>query len=255
MNSPNLNLNDAEAEGSEPSLELKGLVHALLRRAWLIVLGALVVGFAAAAYVQRMPDQFESKTVLQVEPSQGVPIEKKDNRSDPDVHDPMLMETVIQNFRNRSLLLEVIRKLNLTEDAMFFERKTGLPASEDEVIERLKLSLSVSARPKTYLTDISFTHPNPDMARLLATTIVEQFFRQNTEQQLKQAEAQNASLLQKAAELREKVRKSEEAVQAYKNQMESVSMDTGRNLVETKLRDMNTNLSDARNERLKLESD
>ena len=245
----------SEKQGDETSLELKGLVHALLRRGWLIALGAVLLGVAAWFYAHRLPAQFESRTTVQIEASQAQPIGGKEDHQETDLHDPMIMETVVQNFRSRALLAAVSARLKLPEDATFLQHRGGLPAPESEVLDRLNAGLTVTPRAKTLLADITFRHPDPKVAQAVAGTVVEEFLLQNTEQQLKQAEAQNRLLAEKAADLQAKMKRSEEAVQAYRNKVESVSMDTGRNLVEAKLQNLNTSLSDARNERLKVESD
>src|SRR3569623_1184757 len=86
-------------DAGEPTLELAGLLHALLRRSWLIALLAVVGGLCAAAYVKRIPEMYQSRTVIQIE-SQGARPIKMDDASTEDLRDPLVMETVIQNFRN-----------------------------------------------------------------------------------------------------------------------------------------------------------
>jgi uncharacterized protein involved in exopolysaccharide biosynthesis/Mrp family chromosome partitioning ATPase len=241
-----------EPDAGEPSLELAGLVHALLRRVWLIVLCGIAFGLAAAAYVKHLPDQYRSTTVVQIESQSAL---KPDDSSATDLRDPVVVETVIQNFLTRSLMERVARELNLVDRPGFLGRTDGSPASEADVVSILSSATSAAARPRTLLVDVSFTHPDPTVPQELARTIVEQSLLQNTEQQIMHAEAQNQLLLKKAAELKTKLSKSEKAVQEYKNQMESVSVDAGRNLVESKLQGLSGSLTAARNERLRIESD
>ncbi len=246
--------NAVESDAEEPSLEWQGLLHALLRRVWLIACGALLCGLAASVYVQQRAARYESRTVLQVEPEQAHPLRREEG-SEIRAQDPMIMETVVQNFRSRALLEGVVRELRLSEKPEF----RGLAATSAEATTaaaaRLATAYAVLPRPRTLLVDVSFQDSNPRMAQQLANTIVAQFLKQNAEQQVAQAQAQVTMLAQKAGELKARLAQSEAAVQNYKNHLESVSVDTGRNLVEAKLQDLNTNLSGARNERMKFESD
>ena len=244
-----------DLDGGDSSLELQGMLHAMLHRVWVIVLGAVLLGSLAAWYVRKLPDQWESRSTLQIEAAATQPVGKEDRPETTDLHDPMVMETVVQNFHNHGLLEAVSKQLNLAENPAFLRRNTGMPAPQGEIDGRLNAGLFVTPRAKTLLADVTYRHPDASVARQVASSLVEQFVAQNTEQQLRQAEVQNTLLAQKAAQLRDKMKRSEEAVQAYKNKVESVSMDTGRNLVEAKLQNLNNSLSEARNERLKVESD
>lgn len=255
MKLSDLNLSNTKAaETDEPSLELAGLLHLFLRRSWMIALGAVACGLGAGAYVQKIPELYQSRTVIQIESQPAKPIRTEDGNTE-NLRDPVVMETVIQNFRNRSLMERVARELDLPNDAAFLQRKEPLPASDNEVLSRLGSSALVAARAKTLLVDITFTHADPQVARRLAGAIVDQFLLQNAEQQVRQVEAQNNLLVQKAAELKANLDRSEAAVQDYKNRMESVSIDSGRNLVESKLQGLNADLTAARGARIRIESD
>jgi succinoglycan biosynthesis transport protein ExoP len=244
----------ADDDKAESPPNIVGLLHAFLRRFWIIGLGAVAGGLIAGAYVKRISEKYVSKTVIQIESQPNRPTAMEEVSTD-NLRDPIVMETVIQNFNNRYLMERVGRELNLRVDPDFLGGAGPPPASEEQVINLLLSSVEIAPRPKTLLVDISFTHSNPKVAQRLTAAIVEQFLQQNTEQQIDQMGAQNAMLGQKAAELKAKVERSELAVQDYKNRMESVSVDAGRNLVEEKLRGLSASLTASRNVRIRIESD
>src|SRR5688500_7255647 len=97
-------LTTTTASTEEPSLELAGLIHSLLRHSWAIALAAITFGLAAGWYVQRIPEMYQSRTVIQIESQSAKPIRVEDPNTDNNLRDPLVMETVIQNFRNRSLM-------------------------------------------------------------------------------------------------------------------------------------------------------
>ena len=126
----------------------------------------------------------------------------------------------------------------------------------DTLVDLLLLGGSRAAlRPRTRLVDVSFTHTDRVLAYQVAHTLVDEFLKQSIEQRTELLEAQNRVLAEKSDELKKKVNDSELALQKYKQEVASVSLEDRRNLVEEKLKGLNTDLTNAKAERLRLESD
>src|ERR1700733_10476559 len=91
----------ADDDKNETSIGINGFLHVFLRRFWVILLGAVAGGLIGKVYADRITKRYVSKTVIQIE-SQAVarPIASDDGGTD-NLRDPLVMETVIQNFRNR----------------------------------------------------------------------------------------------------------------------------------------------------------
>jgi capsular exopolysaccharide synthesis family protein len=248
---------DLAFDGDETAkpLEMQGLLHALLAKAWLVVLCASVGGVLGFWWVQRQPLLYISKTVVEIELQEQRAIKLKDDADQRDLRSPEIIQTIMENFRNRSLMERVSRSLNLTTDAAFLGRKSPEPASLEEVVQRLTGASSARIREKTRLIDVSFTHGDPIVAQKVAAALVQQFLELGTDQRLKTLEMQNKVLVQKASELKVKLKQSEETMLAYKKNLESVSLEERRNLVDEKLRALNADLTQGKGERLRIESD
>lgn len=249
---------DADADDdAQQSLVLMGLLHVLLRYLWLILLVALLAGLAAWFLVRRLPDLYQSTASIEVltQDAKAITI-----REDLTARNPEVLETTIQDFKNRSLMERINKALNLANDPVFLGGHVHQPASDDTVINQLLGGTTAELRPRTRLVDVSFVHQDPTVAQNITNALIEQFLEQGVEQRMKTLEVQNSVLVQKSQELKLKVLKSEQALQDYKKSLnsgslESVSVEEGRNYVEGKLKDLNNDLTTTKGERLGLESD
>lgn len=252
---PNSSL-DAD-EDKQRAQELRELLHTLLRFWWLIVLTALLAGLAAWVYTRREPTIYRSVAVIEIQTHDQKAIAPRDEQ---ELKDPDTIETIIQNFRNRSLMERVGRELSLSMSATFLGYKPSSPVSAEQITNLLLAGSTVTLRPHTRLVDVSFDHRDPGMARTVADALVDQFIAQGKEQRTKDLESQNVVLSKKYEELKNNLRLSEQKLQEYKNglksdSLESVSVEDRRNYVEEKLRGLNANLTSAKGERLALQSD
>src|SRR6266404_5333976 len=86
--------------------------------------------------------------------------------------------------------------------------------------ERLVVALSkmtdVRLRRGTRLIDITVVHQVPELTRLIANSIVEEYKGQSVEQHTSTSEVANEFLMQEANRLKEKLQKSENDLQAYR---------------------------------------
>ena len=243
-----------EFEESEKPLEFQGLLYALLDRSWLIALIAVAGGLIAIWYVQRLPQLYRSTTVLEIEMEEQKAIKMKDE-DQRSLQNPELIQTIMANFGNRSLMERVGESLHLDTDPLFLGHPVTKPAPTDEVVKILLDDSEATLRRNTRLVDVSFTHRDPEIARKVSGALVNEFLELGTRQRLKTLETQNTVLVEKAAELKEKLDRSEHAIQDYKKKLESVSLEDNRNLVDVKLKGLNSDLTTAKGERLKIEAD
>ena len=244
----------ATLDEEDRPLDLHGLLHALLRRSWLILLTAILAGAAAWAYTRNMPELFQSAAVIEIESQPQKAIDLHDD-SQTNLQNPEVVETIIEKFHSRALMKRVSQALGLATDAQFLGFKPTQPVSDDLVVSLLLGGSKAVLRPRTRLIDVTFTHEDRQVAYKVANTLVDEFLKQGTEQRTKMLEEQNSVLVVKAQELKDKVNRSELDLQDYKNKVASVSLEDRRNLVEEKLKGLNLDLTNAKGVRLRLESD
>ena len=248
---------DGADEDAQRSLELRGLVHALLRFLWLIILCALLCGLAGWAYVRRLPTLYQSTAVIEIQPNdQAIALKDRDE----EFKDPEAIETTIQNFRHRALMERVAQTLHLGNDPAFLGFTPDKPVPPEAITDRLLGGSSASRRTNTRLIDVTFVHPNPTVARQVTNALVYQFIEQGKQEHLDAIREQNKLLTAKYEELKNRLTKSEGDLQEYKRNhlnesLEAVSVEERRNYVEDKLREMNSALLAVSNERRGMEAD
>ena len=244
-------------EDGQRSQDLRELAHRLLRYLWLIVLVSLLAGSAAWAYTRRQPDLYRSMAVLEIQTRDAKSIAPQ---NDQELKDPDAIETIIANFRNRSLMERVGRALKLSMNPDFLGYAPAQPVPTETITNLLLAGSKAALRPHTRLVDVSFDHRDPAVARQVASALVDQFVAQIKEQRTQTLEEQNAALSKKYEELKNNLRGSEQKLQDYRNSLksdslESVSVEDRRNYVDDKLHGLNADLTGAKGERLALESD
>ena len=238
----------------EHPLDVQGLLHFLLRRAWLVILAAVLAGAAAWALTRNMPELFQAAAVIEIATQAQKAIDLRDD-SQTNLQNPEVVETIIERFDSRALMERVNKALGLASDPRFLGFKPVKSAPDDLVVAMLLGSTKAVLRPRTRLVDVTFTHRDPTVAYQVVNALVDEFLKQDTEQRAKTQADQYTVLTEKAQILKDKVNQSELDLQNYKKNVESVSLEDRRNLVEEKLKGLNSDLTNAKAERLRLESD
>ena len=166
------------------------------------------------------------------------------------------LNTVVQAFSSRKLMLRVIRSSGLDKDPLFAPpKKDGSPYSEIELADRMSRKVDVSLRRNTRIVDITVSDTNPERARTLAATFVKEFLREIFEQRRALSRIANEFLQDEADELQAKLEQAERKLQAYKEENKAVSLEERQNIIVEKLRELNTAATEAKNSRLRIEAD
>ena len=96
---------------------------------------------------------------------------------------------------------------------------------------------------------------DPIRAQQLAQSMIKEYEDQNFERKAADAKAANDALIQEADRLKEKLHKSELAVQKYREDYDAVSLEDKQNIIVEKLKELNLKVTEAKSERLRLEAD
>ena len=236
-------------------IDIHRLANLLRAKAYLIATIACVIFVAASIYVVCASRIYESRAVIQVhqEPQKVVNIadvsEEKPETSD-------YLNTVVQAFTSRNLMLRVIRSTGLDKDPSFAPpRKDGSHYPETELADRLSRIVSVSLRRGTRLVDVKVFNENPQTAKMLATAFVNEFRKESFEQRSELSRLAYEFLHQEAEELKAKLESAEHTLQAYKEKTGAVSLEERQDVIVEKLREVNSAATDAKSLRLRLEAD
>jgi polysaccharide biosynthesis transport protein len=134
------------------------------------------------------------------------------------------------------------------------------PAAEDETeaqstaIDRFLKGLSVSPIRNSRLVDVKFRSPDPKLSARIANGLASAFIEQNTEFKFNVSKEASDWLGEQLAEQRTKVEASEQALQRYREQTDSVALEDRQNIVVQKLADVNAAVTRAKTERIQKEA-
>ena len=243
--------------GSEAGggLDFGYYLHLLIRYLWLFLAIVILAAGIAGYFALRQPKMFVSTGVLQVEAE-----EKKVLASD-DVQPVKPQETdyiptIVANLTNDSLLVRVAKAAGLLDDPTFFKPKeNGEPYTETEIAGRMRGVVTVVNRKLTRLIDISAKDTDPERARLIAATWIKEFLAQGIEQRVEVAKAASDFLRDESDKLKAKLQQSDEKLQRYKEEHNAVSLENDQNIIVEKLKELNRQVTDANNQRIRLEAD
>jgi polysaccharide biosynthesis transport protein len=246
-------LGGGESE-SGGGLDFGYYLHLLLRYIWIFI--AFVVAAVAVAMflLFRQPEMYVATAVIQVEQQEQMVLRSEEPVR---LESPDYMTTVAATLTGDSFLVRVAKAAGLLNDPTF------LPPSAESypdvvIADRMRrlVTANVRSEPKlTRLIDISVTDTDPQRAQLIAETIVKEFMRRVIEQRMAVARVASDFLRDEADKLKTKLENSEQKLQQYKEEQDAVSLVNDQNITVERLKELNTQVGETKNLRIKLESD
>ena len=112
-------------------IDFHRVLNLLRAKAWIVASVAIAILLAAVVYLVRTPKMYESRAVIQVqqEPQKVVKISDVSEEK-PEAND--YLNTVVQAFTSRKLMLRVIRATGLDKDPTFAPpKKSGVSLYRD----------------------------------------------------------------------------------------------------------------------------
>ena len=126
--------------------------------------------------------------------------------------------------------------------------------AQSRVIDRFLANLNVEAVRYSRLVDITYRSPDPTLSARVANALGETYIRQNVEFTSTTTKEASDFLTNQLAEQREKLEASEQALQAYREQTDSVSLEERQNVVVQRLADLNAAVTRANTVRIQKEA-
>jgi capsular exopolysaccharide synthesis family protein len=125
------------------------------------------------------------------------------------------------------------------------------PRSIDAYLGKM---LEVKPVPRTRLVKVAFSTPDPELSAQVVNSHVKAYIRQGVELRAQANEEAQGFLEEKLVELKERVEKSEAALNNYRRDKGILSLDDKENIVVDRLTDLNKRLTEAEAERISLEA-
>ncbi|MEA3213366.1 MAG: polysaccharide biosynthesis transport protein [Chthoniobacter sp.] len=236
------------------AINWKNIFYAVRAKLWLVVLCVIAAGGAGALYIRKAPVIYSARTVIQVEQKEQRVVNVQ-NLNEEDLRFPDLLNTLVQSISSRTVLLRVVEANHLEENYDFLPKPASGSYSKDQALGALISCLSVNLRRGTRLIDITVEHTNPDIATLLAQSVVQEYVRHTYEQRSVTARGASEFLAEEAERLKTHLEKAEQRLHGYRQDNNAVSLEDRQNIVVEQLKDLNGRLGQAKAERMRLETD
>jgi succinoglycan biosynthesis transport protein ExoP len=243
--------------GGQSPLDLRKLVGVLRRFWWIPILTAAAGVGLALLYFKSVKPAFRSAAEIRVERRSATSVGSGNG--------PVALEgatttedlkTLEASFLNPKVIDRVVAALQLkTTDNFIASDRPASTVTEDELMGYLYKYASVALVQDTRLMEVSFENWNPATAQKVADALAEQGIEEDGEQRVQALGGNVRFLKEEAAKLEQSLRNSEEKYNLEMRKLGSVSIDDQTNIEVDQLRDLNSRLTEAKSQRLKLESD
>jgi len=270
--------------------DFRHLWHTVLEKLWILILCTIAGLFLALGYLARTPKLYQGHTVLEVDVQEPTLVRAEDGASrmrSMFLASQDALRTIEQNLTNRTLLSRVIRSEGLADDdgkALLGITKgtapnpkkenpksasveTALTQTEQALGGALSTMVKPVVRRGTRLIDLFVVNQDPALAQRLAEAVGREYIRSSIERRANFAEETLRYLLEEEERLKANLQKSEAAVAEYKaNTPDALQLgggansNTGQNTgtrggVEDKLQELNSKVTAAKTERMRLEGE
>lgn len=242
----------------------------LRRRKGTLLLSIFLGGLGGFLITLPQTPVYQAKGVVEILPM-NVSYEMR--RTSPIAHsggvgDLLDIQTQIRVLQSDSLIDRVLRKLSIsrpervaneTSRVSAWRKLLNLPQGEDEDAQQSALgmaarNLKVRATPQTRVIEILCDSTDPKLAADFINTLTSEFIDNSLEARWQASQRTEEWLTRQLDEIRVRLEKSEEAMQGYARQAGLVMGATAGNFSEDKLKQVQTQLTQARADRISKQS-
>ena len=249
---------------------LREYLRILIKRKWIVAASVvLIVGTVLIATLRSTPIYEAIGSIAINKPDPVLNFSNAGNNFD--YYDPTDLDTESRILRSDLLALQVIKELNLDQQAQFggngksqtgslelTTETTTTTKSDSEkttaALDAFKGSLKVVLEPNTRIIDIHFRSPDPNLAARVVNTLANTYVEQNFKTRFESTMQTSDWLSKQLVDLQMKVETSQEKLVKYQKDHEILGIDEKQNLTTAKLDELNKELTAAQSARMEKES-
>ena len=257
------------AEDESPLLHYTRILR---KRSWPVIATLAIVFGLSVIVTLRTTRLYQATSKIAIFPATPNILGFKDmeNGASGDYEYDAALETQVAILRSDALAMKVIEAMHLDQDARFTGVRpiSGAPqGATPEVITETDPGkaagllgafhggLNVQLIPSTRLIQVSYTHPDRQLATEIANTLVKTFIEENFRTKYESVTQTSEWLSRELADLQLKVETSEEKLVRYQKEHSILGVDEKQNIVTAKLDELNKELTAAQTDRIQKESD
>jgi succinoglycan biosynthesis transport protein ExoP len=266
----------------DADVHLIDYVKVLYKRRWTAITAFLVVFLSVAIYTFTATPIYESKVQILIEKEATNVVSFKEAIEQNQIADDYY-QTQYKILQSRALARKTLNATNLWDNPQFnpkseltVRRIVGAPVSlvsawfraakppavpgadetktQSRTIDRFLTNLSVSPIRNSRLVDVTFASPSAELSSQVANALATAYIAQNLEFKFMSGKEASDWLGQRLGEQKKQVETSEQALQMYREQTDSVSLEDKQNIVVQKLADLNGAVTRAKTERIQKET-
>ncbi len=239
--------NDAGAGTAPPgAIDLRKIWSELWAGSWIIALTTLGAVALAAAFVLLVPHKYTATTQILIDPmdlrASQTELAPTIQQSDAAV---LQVESQAKVIASDNVLRRVVAAEGLERDPEFTRGRLAAEHPAIAALNELEKQVQVKRSERTYVVDISVTSTDPAKAARIANAIAQAYLAEQTEVRADAARQVSQQLSARLKELQDRVRDSEQKVEAYKAAHNIVGAN-GQLVNEQQLADLNSQLASAR---------
>jgi len=244
--------------GSAPAFDIAAFLRITMRFWWIPALclllgsatGVFLVKTARPEYVASSEIKVERRSSTSAISLSGGPLGVEGATAPED------LKTIEKSFVNPMLMRRVVQEIKSAGlDGLTFDGWTVSKLNDDGLAGYLMRDCKVALIPDTRLIQVSFTNSDPVMAQRICNMIVEQGIEYDRDQRISAVGVNIRYLKEEVKKMEENLRTSEEKLNTYTRTLRNVSIDSDMNIVANQLKELNSRSTEAKAERLRIESD
>ncbi len=263
------------AEIGETELDIRALIGALWRRAWLLVLLSVLAAVGTYVGLSYVEPLYTADTSILIEERESPLTRRQETSGGSSSFDESAIQSQVEVLRSREIADVVIDKLDLTRRPEFdparrpsltrslkvmlgFEQNPADSSIRQRVMEAYFDRLSVYALRQSRVIGVEFSAPDPQLAADVTNAVADAFVLLQQDAKRQSAVAATLWLEQEIDRLRARVAESEQAVADYRANNDLFDVDQRGNeigsLSTQQLSDLNAELARARAARAEAEA-
>lgn len=256
--------------------DIRGVIQILVRRRFWIFLCTATMVVLAALVCLFMPRRYRAVSGVELfkqDVAGGPSLAEVSNQPGGGYIDPLdfnlTLQTQIRVLKSDTLAWQVIKELSLADTREFgggaptragtakpqtAELAEPTPSQRAAILRRFEENLKVDGVSGTRLINVSYMHPDPQMAANIVNQLVSDFVEYNFQVRYKATSKATDFLSQQLADLKSQVEKAQENTAQLQKDSGIFGQDEQHNIVITRLEQLNNQLTTAEADRIVKES-
>ncbi len=253
----------------------------LVRRRWSIAAVFTVSVLAALVLTLASTPMFQSTALLQIQPNGPNILSFQDVQESIGQAQayPDFFQTQYSILNSRALARRTIEKLDLASEADFnpelrepglLARATGalrsvLPGSgeerefselerEHQLVSAFLSEIEIAPRRKSFLVELSFSSPSPELAAAVARTTAEEYIDLTLDQRIESASQGRAFIEKQLSKTKARLEQTEIELQEFARGRDIIALEQEESMVHARLSDLNERLTAAQGARIEIEA-